>query len=192
MAAFLPHAIAQKKPIRRGELISAPIQQTNSATPAVAANSATNQPKANPGKPGYTELGFDLLASYEFEVPDDLLMPPTNKVAEASAQTAAKIPPNIKALDSKTVGLKGFMLPLKVEGGLVTELLIMRDQSMCCYGTVPKINEWVSVKMGQKGVKPVMDQPVTLYGKLKVGEMRENGYLVGIYQLDGESMTTPE
>ena len=84
------------------------------------------------------------------------------------------------------------MLPLKVEGGLVTELLIMRDQSMCCYGTVPKINEWVSVKMQDKGVKPVMDQPVTLYGKLKVGEMRENGYLVGIYEMEGESMTTPE
>ena len=83
------------------------------------------------------------------------------------------------------------MLPLKVEGGLITELLIMRDQSMCCYGTVPKINEWVSVKMTGKGVKPIMDQAVTLYGKLHVGEIRENGYLVGIYQLDGEKMSGP-
>lgn len=83
------------------------------------------------------------------------------------------------------------MLPLKVEGGLITELLIMRDQSMCCYGTVPKINEWVSVKMTGKGVKPIMDQTVTLYGKLHVGEIRENGYLVGIYQMDGEKLTGP-
>ena len=36
--------------------------------------------------------------------------------------------------------IKGFMLPLKVEKGVVTELLIMRDQSMCCYGVTPKIN----------------------------------------------------
>jgi hypothetical protein len=84
------------------------------------------------------------------------------------------------------------MLPLKVEGGLVTELLIMRDQSMCCYGVQPKINEWVSVKMARVGVKPIMDQPVTLFGKLRVGEMRENGYLVGIYALDGEKMEAPE
>ena len=56
------------------------------------------------------------------------------------------------------------MLPLKVEQGLVTEMLIMKDQSMCCYGTSPKITEWVSVKMAGKGVKPIMDQPVTLRG----------------------------
>ena len=92
----------------------------------------------------------------------------------------------------KPVALKGFMLPLKVEGGLVTELLIMRDQSMCCYGVQPKINEWVSVKMSRAGVKPIMDQPVTLFGKLHVGEMRENGYLVGIYSMDGDKMEAPE
>ena len=83
------------------------------------------------------------------------------------------------------------MLPLKVEEGLVTEMLIMRDQSMCCYGTVPKINEWVSVKMEGKGVKPVMDQAVTMFGRLKVGEIREYGYLVGIYEMDGDRMDGP-
>ena len=79
------------------------------------------------------------------------------------------------------------MLPLKVEGGLVTEMLIMKDQSMCCYGATPRINEWVSVKM-KGGVKPLMDEPVTLMGTLKVGETRENGYLVGIYAMDGDKM----
>jgi hypothetical protein len=84
------------------------------------------------------------------------------------------------------------MLPLKVEGGLVTELLIMKDQSMCCYGSTPKLNEWVSIKMIGAGVKAIMDQPVTLFGRLHVGEMRENGYLVGIYNMDGEKMQGPE
>jgi hypothetical protein len=56
----------------------------------------------------------------------------------------------------------------------------------------PKINEWVSVKMTEKGVKPIMDQPVTLMGKLHIGEMRENGYLIGIYRMDGEKMEAPE
>jgi hypothetical protein len=116
----------------------------------------------------------------------------TNNLAEVSAKTEALIPAKVKALDKKSVALKGFMLPLKVEGGLVTEMLIMKDQSMCCYGTVPKIHEWVSVKMAEKGVKPLMDQAVTLYGKLYVGEMRENGYLTGIYRMDGEKMAAPE
>ena len=43
-------------------------------------------------------------------------------------------------------------------------------------------------KMTKTGVKPVMDQPVTLMGKLHVGEMRENGYLTGIYRMEGDRM----
>ncbi len=139
----------------------------------------------------YNVVGFDKLAAYSFEVSDELLAPATNTAAMALT-VDSQIPASVKAFNDKPVALTGFMLPLKVEGGLVTELLIMRDQSMCCYGVQPKINEWVSVKMKKTGVKPVMDQAVTIFGKLHVGEMRENGYLVGIYSLDGDKMEAPE
>jgi hypothetical protein len=33
-----------------------------------------------------------------------------------------------------------------------------------------------------------MDVPVSIEGTLHVGAMRENGYLVGIYQMDGDKM----
>ncbi|MCC7376600.1 MAG: hypothetical protein IT581_18215 [Verrucomicrobiales bacterium] len=132
-------------------------------------------------------VGFDKLASFKYDLPDGQV--DTNTVAQTGA--ANQIPPPIKALNNQFISLKGFMLPLKVEKGLVTEMLMMRDQSMCCYGAVPRINEWVSVKMVGAGVKPIMDQAVTLFGKLKVGEMYENGYLVGIYSLDGERMAGP-
>ena len=134
-------------------------------------------------EPGFKTVGFDKLASFKYEMPDDL-----NPSATPQTNSVDQIPPNIRQLNKTGIALKGFMLPLKVDSGLVTEMLIMRDQSMCCYGTVPKINEWVSVKMASKGVKPVMDQPVILLGKLHVGEMYENGYLVGIYKMDGEKM----
>ena len=132
-------------------------------------------------------LGFDKLSSFQYTLPDG----PVDTNTVATTQASAQIPDAIRALNNRLISLKGFMLPLKVEKGLVTELLIMRDQSMCCYGSVPRINEWVSVKMVGGGVKPIMDQPVTLFGKLKVGEMYENGYLVGIYALDGDRMAGP-
>ena len=139
-------------------------------------------------KDGSLEVSFDRLASFEYEMPEDL-------TAELPGETEGgsdQIPEAIRDLNLKSIALKGFMLPLKVEEGLVTEMLIMRDQSMCCYGTVPKINEWVSVRMDEgKGVKPVMDEAVTMFGKLKVGEIRENGYLVGIYEMDGDRMDGP-
>jgi hypothetical protein len=136
----------------------------------------------------FLSIGFDKLSSFEYEVPEEEYDP--DKKPNPAAQTN-QIPAEVKAFNKQRVALKGFMLPLKVEDGNITELLIMRDQSMCCYGTVPKINEWVSVKMTGKGIKPIMDQAVTIYGRLKVGEIRENGYLVGIYEMDGEKMTGP-
>jgi hypothetical protein len=164
-------------------------------TPAPAAPAPAPSPASSPAVPaaseagndGFQTVGFDLLAGFNYEMPDESVGS-TNAPAKPAKE---QIPLDIKKLDKQRVALRGFMLPLKVEGGLITELLIMRDQSMCCYGTVPKINEWVSVKMMGKGVKPVMDQAITLYGALKVGEMYENGYLVGIYAMEGEKMAGP-
>lgn len=145
-------------------------------------------PPADAGADDYLAVGFDKLASFTFVMPDEPA--PANR-APAPAPPTDQIPETVRALDKKRVALKGFMLPLKVEGGRVTEMLLLKDQSMCCFGTVPKITEWVTVKMVAQGVKPIMDQTVTLFGKLHVGEIRENGYLVGIYQLDGEKMAGP-
>ena len=135
---------------------------------------------------GYEGVSFDKLASFAYEVPLD---PVTNKVELAKLN--AQIPVRIKSLDKKLVAIRGFMLPLKVENGLVTELLIMRDQSMCCFGTVPKINEWINIRMAGDGVQPIMDQSITLMGQLKVGEVLENDYLVGIYEMEGDKMIGP-
>jgi len=146
---------------------------------------ATTLPDAD----GYLSVSFDKLASFEYQMPEDLTAPVAD---EDGTVYKEQIPADIKVLNAKNISLKGFMLPLKVEKGLVTEMLIMRDQSMCCYGTVPKINEWVSVRMEENGVKPIMDEAVTIYGTLKVGEVLENGYLVGIYEMAGQKMDEPQ
>ncbi|MDB6021569.1 MAG: hypothetical protein JWQ04_1426 [Pedosphaera sp.] len=135
----------------------------------------------------YPPVGFDQLASYNFQIDDT---PFTNQPAADKAND--QIPARVKAFDEKKVAIKGFMLPLKVSAGVVTEFLIMKDQSMCCYGSVPKITEWVSVKTTGRGVKPIMDQPISILGTLHVGAMRENGYLIGIYQMDGDKLVPPD
>jgi hypothetical protein len=157
---------------------------SETAAPPAAADEQSPSPSAPDNQ---TSVGFDKLSAFKYEVPEDSPDSPFAKGTDPDTQ----IPESVKAYSGKRISLKGFMLPLKVEQGLVTELLIMRDQSMCCFGTVPRINEWVSVKMTGKGVKPIMDQAVTMIGTLKVGAIRENGYLVGIYQMDGERMDGP-
>ena len=163
-----------------------PVVPSNASPSPVIAAAATLQPTSE-----FVSVGFDKLSAFNFDVSDEILQSGTTNAAAVAEKTAAQIPKAVRDYDQKRISLKGFMLPLKVEAGKVTEMLIMRDQSMCCYGAVPKINEWVSVKMVGSGVKPIMDQAITLYGKLFVGEMRENGYLVGIYRIDGERVDGP-
>jgi len=83
------------------------------------------------------------------------------------------------------------MLPVTLRGGLTTDFLIMRNRSMCCYGIPPRITEWVNVHLVSKGVKPLMDQPITVCGIFHVGELRENGDLMGVYQLDAREVREP-
>ena len=174
-------------------VIEAPVPAKPESTTVAAKNAEGKPAEAKTLGPiqkigDYSLLGFDRLASFAYEVPDDPITEPKAKeILEKNV-----IPESVKKFDKQKIALKGYMLPLKVEDGKITELLILRDQSMCCYGAVPKINEWVSVRMPKgKGVKPVMDVPVTIFGRLKVGEVLENGYLVGIYEMDGERLDGP-
>src|SRR5262249_33512148 len=101
-----------------------------------------------------------------------------------------QIPADIRSLNQRKVALKGFMMPITMVGQVATEFLVMRDQSACCYGVVPKMNYWADVRM-PKGVAPIMDRVITVYGTLKVGEVREGGFLVAIYEMDGERIVGP-
>ncbi len=133
---------------------------------------------------GYLRLGFDRLGGYKFIAPafdpaaDPKTPPPTGE---------EQIPAEVKAWNGKKAIVTGFMLPTKMANGLVTEFLLVKDPMMCCYGVVPAMNEWVVVHMA-KGVKPLMDVPISFYGELKVGAMFDNGYMTGVYLLDGEKM----
>ena len=141
-------------------------------------------------QPACLSVGFDQLAGFPFEVTDQMVDAPTNAAA-ASLKTLVQIPDGIKALNEKKVSVRGYMLPMNYQEGLATDFLILRNQSMCCYGVIPNITEWVNVRMIGKGVKPIMDQPVTVSGRFHVGDVREHGSLVGIYSLDAEQLAGP-
>ena len=152
-----------------------------SATPPVNPAAGVSAPEL---EKGYLKLGFEQLASYTFNPPnfdpaaDATVKPPTGE---------EQIPAQVKSWNGKKAVITGYMVPVKMDKGLVTEFLLMRNTMACCFGAVPNMNEWVIVKM-KKGVQPMMDLPVSFYGELKVGAMFENGYMTGLYELDGERM----
>lgn len=137
----------------------------------------------------YLSVPFTKLASFTYR---------TQEVAGANSDgvdttiAEAQIPVNIKSFNEKSVAVTGFMLPLHSSGDLATDFLLLRNQSACCYGVMPKITEWVLVRTTGKGVKVTMDIPVTVLGTLHVGEIRENGQLSGIYKLDCDKVMDPK
>lgn len=136
----------------------------------------------------FERVEFSLLGAFNYVPPGYETGTPDGKAAPADAKPKDQIPDFVRKLDAKKVAITGFMLPTKFKDGKVTEFLLMKDQSSCCFGVMPRINEWVTVKMANGGIPPLMDTPLTLVGQLKVGEVFEEGYLSGIYQLAGEKL----
>ena len=132
----------------------------------------------------YVKVSFDQLAGFKVTPPP---FDPNAKPGSEGPSLGAQIPDAIRGLDGRKAIVTGFMLPIKMEGGRVTELLLMRSQMMCCYGVVPQVNEWILVRMA-KGTTQLMDVPVSFGGLLHVKELYENGFLTAIYTLDGEKM----
>ena len=131
---------------------------------------------------GYLKLGFELLAGYTFVAPD---ADPNAKTPPATGEE--QIPSTIKGWSGRKAVVTGFMLPTKLENGRATEFLIMANQMACCFGTIPNLNDWVVVRM-PAGVPVIQDVPISFYGTFRVGAMFENGFLTGIYEMDGERM----
>jgi hypothetical protein len=189
-----------KGKLRRGEPIAAPpdLSTTNPPSAIPATNSVvTNLADAarvvstNIQTGDYLTVGFDKLSAFNCELVEVTAGSSTSETTN-TFKLAQEVPSEIKALDNKKVAITGFMLPLKVRKGVCTEYLILQSQMMCCFGAAPRLNEWVQVRMNGEGVKSVMDVPVTVYGTLQVGEKRENGYLVGLYDMVGDRLVKSE
>lgn len=134
-------------------------------------------------KPASANIGFEQLGAFPINV-TQLMFQSTNS-SERSSEVDEQIPESIRKCDGQTVSVKGFMLPLKFDNGLVTQFLLLKSQALCCYGALPRINEWIIVDTA-KGTRPAMDRPVTIRGRLRVGEIREDGLLTGIYRMEAE------
>lgn len=140
--------------------------------------------------PGYRNTTFSLLSGFDFALNQDIASTEVRS-EQAASRVMAQIPSAIRALDGAKVVINGFLLPVKMNNDLAVEFLLMRNQSMCCYGVAPKINEWITVQAGGHAVRPVMDQPITVAGVLHVGPILENGSLAGIYRLDANKISAP-
>lgn len=152
--------------------------------------SASSLPPISEDRFGCPELSFQTLSDFDMHLKKELAEGGAGS-SEAATEIRHQIPANIQMLDGKKAVIQGFLLPVKMNNGLAVEFLLLRNQSMCCYGVPPRINEWITVRMTGKGVKPLMDQPIAVVGTLHVRPTQENGFLASIYDMDGDKVIEP-
>ena len=128
-------------------------------------------------------LTFNMLTSYPFREPNWAKMDDPAYIA--SLNLDEQISPEIQAMDGKKVEIQGFMLPLDMSEGNLRTFMLLKDQMACCFGNIPRLNEWVYVRVPKKKkISAQQDVLITLFGTLRVGAKFEREVLTGIYHLE--------
>jgi len=133
----------------------------------------------------YQFSSFGKLAGFGFRLTEEMLSMEIDPQV-AKVKVLEQIPPDIKKLNERAVALTGYMLPVKLHEGRVTDFMLLPNTTACCYGRMPRINEIVIVNTTGKGFKPMKDIAITIAGTFHVGAIRNDNRLIGIYQMDCE------
>jgi len=180
----------RETPLARGAFEQ--LQSQSNSTPTTewtakpaSTNASTDIAPAPETANGYLCVGFDKLSAFPMKM--NWWVNPTNSRND-KLEMVGQIPDAIRSLDKKAVAVRGFMMPLKLNAGLVTEFFLMRNRNSCCYGKPLQINELIYVRMEGAGVKSLMDRLLTVYGTLQVGEKLSDGNIISLYRLDGKEM----
>lgn len=141
---------------------------------------------------GVRELSFADLSlegiDYELLV-DSLLFP------DEYAEDGVDLPTNVAALSGQRVAIGGYMIPGKIErGGNVRDFMLVRDLLACCFGGIPKPDEWIDVVMADDAkAEYIRYRPLIVTGTLTVGEdMDADAFNPAVFKLVGTEVRRRE
>jgi hypothetical protein len=141
---------------------------------------------------GHSLVTWNTLSHFPYDSPDiDEEIDPQLR----SKKKKYPIPDYIRRLDGASVAVVGFMIPLETNdaGDKATSFILARSQATCCYGIVPKMNEWMFVQMEKgKTADAVMDIPLTVFGTLSVGEQKKANTGWSLYRMQSDRVSVPK
>jgi hypothetical protein len=135
---------------------------------------------------------WDTLAHFPYDAPD------VDEEIDTQIRRHKKkfpIPGFIQLLNGQAIAAVGFMIPIDTNetGDKATSFILARSQATCCYGIMPKLNEWIFVQMAQgKNTDAVMDVPVTVFGTLAVGEENKKDMGWSLYRMVADKVRIPK
>ena len=135
----------------------------------------------------HLKVSFAALSSFVYEMPDPEAI---RSSTDPTKSPLDQIPDSIKKVDEADVIIVGFMVPIEINRkGKVRSFALTVNQTFCCYGVPPSMNEWIMVEMAEEQTADfILDLPVAVYGKLHVGEEIEDGYILSVYRMTGNEV----
>lgn len=124
---------------------------------------------------GFEAVGFQHLGGYE-----------TGEGEWGELPSSVDVPRRIREMDGRLVYMKGFMLPLEGDERGITRFVLNAAQDMCYYGAPVKLNEWVLVSLPAARPAEYSHLPISVWGRLSVGEEKREGKVVSLYRLEAE------
>jgi len=144
-----------------------------------------------PAGTGYKTVTFAFLASYPVSNDKQYVYSLERRKERKWPDLYFKIPPGITALNGSNVEITGYMMPIEdpIKGQL-HKFVLFRNPITCCFGCANMLNEYMTVTLNGGGmVNYTPDMPVSVRGRLSVGAIFEQGYLMSIYQLTADSVS---
>lgn len=99
------------------------------------------------------------------------------------------LPDAIKALEGKTVAVRGYLLPI-AEWDDIHEFCVVPNHMSCCFGMPAGVNGQVqvSLKASERGL-PNTNEPIEVRGTFRAVETKDQGILLSIWRLDAATAT---
>ena len=97
------------------------------------------------------------------------------------------IPEDVRALDGSTVKVDGFMIPTE-SADKISKFVLVPDLFACCFGQPPELQHTVMVVCPPGKAVSYFPDRISVQGTLKVGEKREEGYVLSIFELSATSI----
>ncbi len=136
----------------------------------------------------YRKVTFTQMGSWEYKPP---AIPKEGEVPPALT-SIERFPPPIRDLNGEKISVEGYMIPVEVDRDKVKSFVFVSSPLVCCFGLVPKLNEWFLVRMAGDGRAFIMmDLPITVRGRLSLGEEIKNRSIVSLYRIEADEVVGP-
>ncbi len=159
------------------------------AAPAAAQPAVWSGAESSARKADYPYTRWTLLSGFDVPELKSDIFSVSPHAAPASAAPLV-VPPAVRALDGSPVSVRGFMLPVDVDGPRVTRFILTSTIDSCHWGQLGQAHEWVLVTMAPGRHVPFpQNLPLTVFGRMRVSPQMRGGGLAGLYEITADAIS---